>query len=140
VPTTQLAVTTHRIETRYAVSGPLIQEEALGTSYRYSRGDATVTLTFPRDPRDFYEPRESEKPVWHVLEAEDGYELLLCNPRHVKNLPGHKTDVSDAAWPDPRGRLPGRDYGRRAGRDPRGAHRGRGHHAEHAGRQRPSHR
>ena len=38
------------------------------------------------------------KPVWHVLEAEDCYELLLCNPRHVKNLPGRKTDVSDAAW------------------------------------------
>src|SRR3954454_7146839 len=38
------------------------------------------------------------KPVWHVLEAEDGYELLLCNPRHVKNLPGRKTDVSDVAW------------------------------------------
>ena len=33
-----------------------------------------------------------------MLEAEDGYELLLCNPRHVKNLPGRKTDVSDAAW------------------------------------------
>jgi transposase len=38
------------------------------------------------------------KPVWHVREAEDGFELLLCNPRHVKNLPGRKTDVSDAAW------------------------------------------
>jgi transposase len=38
------------------------------------------------------------KPVWHVLEAAEGYELLLCNPRHVKNLPGRKTDVSDAAW------------------------------------------
>src|SRR3954452_3678902 len=38
------------------------------------------------------------KPVWHVLEAEGGYELLLCNPRHVKNLPGRKTDVCDAAW------------------------------------------
>src|SRR3954465_1611442 len=38
------------------------------------------------------------KPVWHVLEAETGYELLLCNPRHVKNLPGRKTDVCDAAW------------------------------------------
>jgi len=25
-------------------------------------------------------------------------ELLLVNPRHVKNLPGRKTDVSDAAW------------------------------------------
>jgi hypothetical protein len=38
------------------------------------------------------------KPVWHVLEAETGDELLLCNPRHVRNLPGRKTDVSDAAW------------------------------------------
>jgi transposase len=38
------------------------------------------------------------KPVWHVLEAAEGYELLLCNRRHVKNLPGRKTDVSDAAW------------------------------------------
>jgi transposase len=38
------------------------------------------------------------KPVWHVLEAEAGYELLLCNAQHVKNLPGRKTDVSDAAW------------------------------------------
>jgi transposase len=38
------------------------------------------------------------KPVWHVLEAEAGYELLLCNPRHVKNLPGRTTDVCDAAW------------------------------------------
>src|SRR3569833_3810040 len=38
------------------------------------------------------------KPVWHVLEAETGYELLLCYPRHVKNLPGRKTDASDAAW------------------------------------------
>ena len=38
------------------------------------------------------------KPVWHVLEAETGYELLLCNAQHVKNLPGRKTDVSDALW------------------------------------------
>lgn len=38
------------------------------------------------------------KPVWHVLEAEPGWELLLANAQHVKNLPGRKTDVSDAAW------------------------------------------
>src|SRR4051812_16672830 len=38
------------------------------------------------------------KPVWHVLEAEGGYELLLCNAQHVKNVRGGKTDVSDAAW------------------------------------------
>jgi len=33
-----------------------------------------------------------------VLEAEPGFELLLCNAQHVKNLPGRKTDVADAAW------------------------------------------
>jgi transposase len=37
------------------------------------------------------------KPVWYVLE-EAGLELLLVNARHVKILPGRKTDVCDAAW------------------------------------------
>jgi len=36
------------------------------------------------------------QPVWHVLE--DEFELTLCNARHVKNVPGRKTDVSDAQW------------------------------------------
>ncbi len=36
------------------------------------------------------------KPIWHVLE--DDFELLLVNARHVKQVPGRKTDVSDAAW------------------------------------------
>src|SRR5215216_4482874 len=36
------------------------------------------------------------KPVWYVLE-EAGFELLLVNARHVKILPGRKTDVCDAA-------------------------------------------
>jgi len=38
------------------------------------------------------------RPVWHVLEEASGFELLLVNPRHVKNLPGRKTDVKDAEW------------------------------------------
>jgi transposase len=37
------------------------------------------------------------KPIWNVLE-ERGLELLLVNARHVKILPGRKTDVGDAAW------------------------------------------
>jgi transposase len=37
------------------------------------------------------------KPVWYVLE-EAGFQLLLVNARHVKILPGRKTDVADAAW------------------------------------------
>ncbi len=37
------------------------------------------------------------KPVWYALE---GFfdELKLVNPRHVKRVPGRKTDVSDAEW------------------------------------------
>lgn len=38
------------------------------------------------------------RPVWHVLEEHQPFELLLVNPRHVKNLPGRKTDVGDSAW------------------------------------------
>lgn len=37
------------------------------------------------------------KPVWHVLEAA-GFELLLVNPAHFRNLPGRKTDVADSEW------------------------------------------
>jgi transposase len=36
------------------------------------------------------------KPVWHILESQ--FELVLANARHVKNVPGRKSDVSDAAW------------------------------------------
>jgi transposase len=36
------------------------------------------------------------KPVWHVLEGE--LELVLANAQHVRNVPGRKTDVGDAAW------------------------------------------
>jgi transposase len=37
------------------------------------------------------------KPCWWVLE-ERGFQLMLVNARHVKILPGRKTDVGDAAW------------------------------------------
>jgi len=36
------------------------------------------------------------KPVWHILESD--FRLTLVNARHVKNLPGRKTDVGDSAW------------------------------------------
>src|SRR5579862_3135117 len=38
------------------------------------------------------------KPVWYVLEDRDAFALKLVNSRHVKVLPGRKTDVADAAW------------------------------------------
>jgi transposase len=37
------------------------------------------------------------KPVWYLLE-DRGFDLKLVNARHVKILPGRKTDVADAAW------------------------------------------
>jgi transposase len=36
------------------------------------------------------------KPVWAVLE--DSFVLTLVNARHVKAVPGRKTDVKDAQW------------------------------------------
>jgi len=36
------------------------------------------------------------KPVWAILE--DEFDCLLVNARHVTQVPGRKTDVSDAAW------------------------------------------
>lgn len=36
------------------------------------------------------------KPVFNVLEAD--FEVILVNARHVKNVPGHKTDKKDSAW------------------------------------------
>jgi transposase len=36
------------------------------------------------------------KPVYYALEGD--FELLLVNARHVKNVPGRKTDSTDAQW------------------------------------------
>jgi transposase len=36
------------------------------------------------------------KPVWNVLEGH--VELLLVNARHIKMVPGRKTDVKDCEW------------------------------------------
>ena len=36
------------------------------------------------------------KPVWHVLE--DHVEQVLANAARIRNVPGRKTDMNDAAW------------------------------------------
>jgi transposase len=36
------------------------------------------------------------KPVWYLLE--DGLQLILANPMHIKAVPGRKTDVRDCEW------------------------------------------
>ena len=50
-----------------------------------------VTLVVMEATSDYW------KPFYYLLE-EGPFEVMLVNPRHVKNLPGRKTDVSDAAW------------------------------------------
>src|SRR6478672_11622271 len=37
------------------------------------------------------------KPIWYVLEARR-FDLKLVNAKHVKMVPGRKTDLADAAW------------------------------------------
>lgn len=36
------------------------------------------------------------KPVWHLLE--EHLTRVLANAQHIRNVPGRKTDVNDAAW------------------------------------------
>jgi transposase len=36
------------------------------------------------------------KPVFNILEED--FEIVLVNARHVKNVPGHKTDKKDSKW------------------------------------------
>jgi transposase len=36
------------------------------------------------------------KPVWHILE--ERFEMVLANAARIKNVPGRKSDMNDAAW------------------------------------------
>jgi transposase len=36
------------------------------------------------------------KGVFNILEED--FEIILVNARHVKNVPGHKTDKKDSTW------------------------------------------
>jgi len=36
------------------------------------------------------------KPVFNILEAD--FEVILVNARHIKNVPGRKTDIKDCQW------------------------------------------
>ena len=36
------------------------------------------------------------KPVFNLLESE--FDVIVCNARHIKAVPGRKTDVKDAEW------------------------------------------
>ncbi|MFE7156852.1 IS110 family transposase [Streptomyces sp. NPDC057636] len=53
---------------------------------------AGVTLVVMEATSDYW------KPFYYVLAEGTGLNVVLVNAREVKNLPGRKTDVSDAAW------------------------------------------
>lgn len=36
------------------------------------------------------------KPVYYILE--DFFSIMLVNARHIKHVPGHKTDKKDSEW------------------------------------------
>jgi len=36
------------------------------------------------------------KPIWQVLDGQ--FALVLANARHIRNIPGRKSDVNDATW------------------------------------------
>jgi len=36
------------------------------------------------------------KPIFNILETD--FEIILVNARHIKNVPGHKTDKKDSKW------------------------------------------
>jgi transposase len=50
-------------------------------------------LTFPWEATGVY-----WKPIFHALCESDTLEVVLVNARHVKNVPGRKTDVKDSEW------------------------------------------
>lgn len=53
--------------------------------------DEHVTLVVMEATGDYW------KPFYYLLE-DAGFEVMLVNARQVKNLPGRKSDVSDATW------------------------------------------
>lgn len=59
---------------------------------REHQADLQVTCVVMEATGDYW------KPFYYLLDDLPGLQLLLVNARHVKNLPGRKTDVADAAW------------------------------------------
>jgi Transposase. len=37
------------------------------------------------------------KPIYNLLELEE-FKVMVVNAKHIKNVPGRKTDVKDAEW------------------------------------------
>ncbi|MDF1490411.1 IS110 family RNA-guided transposase [Tessaracoccus caeni] len=53
--------------------------------------DQQVSLVVMEATGDYWKP-------FYFLLTETGVEVMLVNPRHVRQIPGRKTDVADAVW------------------------------------------
>jgi transposase len=81
----------------YQESGKLlIQVRSFGTMTRDLRALADYLQTLGVTHVAMEATGVLWKPVWNILEGR--FTLLLVNPRHLKKVPGRKTDQSDAAW------------------------------------------
>jgi len=78
-----------------------------GTSYSVVKEFSTTTVSI-RSLSDYLKSEQVEKvamestssywvPVWDIL-WEGGFDLMLVNPLHIKQLPGRKSDSKDAQW------------------------------------------
>ena len=83
-----------------------ITRDATGKSIQETRTFATMTgdllrlLDWLEEGQVSHVAMESTgeywKPIYNILEGH--FELLVVNARHIKNVPGRKTDVKDAEW------------------------------------------
>lgn len=77
--------------------GKLVQEvRSFGTMTRDLRGLANYLEAWGVTHVALEATGVLWKPVWNILEGR--FTLLLVNPRHLKKVPGRKSDVSDAQW------------------------------------------
>src|SRR5262245_33559354 len=63
---------------------------------RESDGDARLLTTADCTAVAMEATGVSWKPVYHLLEGH--FDLVVANARHIKAVPGRKTDVKDAEW------------------------------------------
>src|SRR5246127_1636107 len=83
---------------RHMVNGPVTRE---GRTFGTTKKDLLVLSEWLASHGCTHVAMEATgvywKPVWHVLSDGD-FTLVLANAKHVKNVPGRKTDVNDATW------------------------------------------
>jgi len=69
-------------------------------SYGTTTGEILKMADWLRESRCSHVAMESTgvywKPIFNILESE--FEVILVNARHIKNVPGRKTDVKDCQW------------------------------------------